>query len=97
MKMNDMGRKFDEPTVMTEGGENETYYPSIYLDKKQMKAAGLSGVEVGSEMQMVAKVRVRSISDSVSGGGSIDIEIMEAGFEAKPSGKDRATILYEDD
>lgn len=96
MKMNDMGRKFDEPTVMTEGDENETYYPSIYLDKKQMKAAGLSGAEVGAEMQMVAKVRVRSISDSVSGGGSIDIEIIEAGFE-KASGKDRASILYEDE
>lgn len=96
MEMKDLGRKFDEPTVV--GGEkDETYYPSIYLDQKQMKAAGLSGAQVGSEMQMMAKVRVRSISDSVRGGGSIDIEILEAGFEPMEAGKDRASILYEDE
>jgi hypothetical protein len=96
MKMTDMGRKFDEPSVVS-GGEDETYYPSIYLDKKQMKAAGLSGAQVGAEMQMVAKVRVRSVSDSVSGGGSIDLEIVEAGFGDVPGDSDRAAILYGDD
>lgn len=96
MKMTDMGRKFEEATVIG-GDEDETYYPSLYLDQKQMKALGLSGAKVGAEMQMVAKVRVRSISDSVRGGGSIDIEIMEAGFDEMPKGKDRAAILYEDD
>lgn len=95
MKLTDMGRKFDEPTVMTDG--DEVYYPSVYLDQKQMKALGLSRASVGDEMQMVARVRVRSISDSVRGGGSIDMEILEAGFGEMPTGKDRATILYGDD
>lgn len=95
MKLTDMGRKMDsEPTVVTEG--DDTYYPSLYLDKKQMKALELSRASVGDEMQMVAKVRVRSISDSVSGGGSIDIEILEAGFGDVPESKDRASILYGD-
>lgn len=95
MKLTDMGRKFDEPSVVTDS--DETYYPSLYLDQKQMKTLGLSRAGVGDEMQMVARVRVRSISDSVRGGGSIDIEILEAGFGEMPSGKDRATILYGDD
>lgn len=96
MKMTDMGRKFEEATVIG-GDEDETYYPSIYLDQKQMKALGLSGAKIGAEMQMVAKVRVRSISESAKGGGSIDIEILEAGFGEAAAGKDRAAILYEDD
>lgn len=95
MKLTDMGRKFDEASVVTP--DDETYYPSLYLDQKQMKALGLSRASVGDEMQMIARVRVRSISDSVRGGGSIDMEILEAGFGEMPTGKDRATILYGND
>lgn len=93
MKMTDLGQKWDEPSVVTED-EGGKYYPTIYLGKKQMKAAGLGGREVGSEMLMTAKVRVRSISDSVSGGGSMDLEIVEAAFGDVPDKGDTATILY---
>lgn len=93
MKMTDLGQKWDEPSVVTEGGD-EKYYPTIYLNKKQMKAAGLGGSEVGSEMLMTAKVRVRSISDSFTGGGSMDLEIIEASFGEVPSKTDSVTVLY---
>ena len=93
MKMTDLGQKWDELSVVTEGGD-EKYYPTIYLGKKQMKAAGLAGSEVGTELLMTAKVRIRSISDSVTGGGSMDLELIEAAFGEVPSNKDTASILY---
>lgn len=93
-KMTDMGQKWDEPSVVSEGGD-EKYYPTLYLGKKQMKATGLSGAGVGSERTMIAKVRVRSISDSATGGGSMDLEIIEACFE-EASKADSASILYGD-
>lgn len=95
MKMTDLGQKWDEPSVVSEGG-NEKYYPTLYLGKKQMKAAGLAGEEVGSELIMTAKVRVRSISDSMTGGGSMDLEIIQASFEESKEGGDTASILYGD-
>jgi hypothetical protein len=95
MNMTNMGRKLDEPTATNDG--DEIYYPSLYLDQKQMKALGLSRTEVGCKMQMIAQVRVRSISDSARAGGSIDIEILEAAFQEIPKKKDRASILYGDD
>lgn len=97
MKMQDLGRKYSEPSVVSDKPSNEKYYPSIYLDKEQMSAAGLSRSQAGDELQMIAKVRVRSKSDSISGGGSVDLEIVEAAFEAAPEGKDTASILYGDD
>lgn len=93
MKMTDLGQKWDEPSVVT-GDKNEKYYPTIYLSKKQMKAAGLSGEEVGTELTMMAKVRIRSISDSMTGGGSMDLELIEASFSEEAPKKDTATILY---
>lgn len=96
MKMQDLGKKYSEPSVVSDKPSNEKYYPSIYLDKEQMAAAGLSRSQAGDELQMVAKVRVRSKSDSISGGGSVDLEIVEASFEAAPEGKDTASILYGD-
>lgn len=92
MKMIDLGQKYDEPSVAV-GGKDEKYYPTIYLNAKHMKAAGLSGKAAGTEIKMVAKVRIRSVSDSVTGGGSMDLEIVEASFEDGKKG-DTATILY---
>lgn len=94
-KMIDLGQKWDEPSVVS-AGENEKYYPTLYFSKKQMKALDLAGEEVGSELMMCAKVRVRSISDSMASGGSMDMEILEASFEEIKEGGDSASILYGD-
>jgi len=94
MKMTDLGQTWERETVAT-GASKEKYYPTIYLNKKQMKAAGLTSKEVGTELVMHAKVRIRSMSDSVNGDGSLDLEVVEASFDE--AGKDTAKIMYGDE
>lgn len=91
MKMTDLGQTWERETVVA-GKDDTKYYPTIYLNKKQMKAAGLTGKEVGTELVMAAKVRIRSMSDSVNGDGSLDLEVVEASFGEADS--DTASILY---
>lgn len=98
MKLNDLGTTYDDiAEAAPSSGKSTKHYPSLYLDQKQMKALGVNGARVGDELQMIATVRVRSMSESVSGGGSLDLEILEAGVSEKADDKDRATILYGDD
>jgi hypothetical protein len=94
MTMTDLGQTWERETVST-GASKEKYYPTIYLNKKQMKAAGLTSKEVGTELVMHAKVRIRSMSDSVNGEGSLDLEVIEASFG--DADKDSTKILYGDD
>lgn len=97
MKMIDLGQKLGEPSALSDNEENEVYYPSIYLSGDAVKDLDLKSMRPGVKMQMVAKVRVRSLTMSEKERGSVDIEIVEAGFEAAPQSKDRAQVLYGDD
>jgi len=98
MKLNDLGTTYDEMVESApSSGKSAKHYPSLYLDQKQMKALGVGGARVGDELKMVATVRVRSMSESVSGGGSLDLEILEAAVSADADEPDRAKILYGDD
>lgn len=77
------------------GAESDEYYPCLYLDEKQMEALGMDqSPRVGTEMRMVASVRVSSLSDSKNGGRSVSFEILEAGFEGKDKSAEHAKILY---
>lgn len=96
MKMVSLAQKYDgAETVSTGGGE---YYPSLYLDKKQIDALDLDNARVGTEMAMLAKVRVSSMSESKDGHRSMSFEIVEACIkpEAADSGK-AATVLFPND
>jgi hypothetical protein len=80
----------DRPSSAT----SDEYYPSLYLDEKQMDAMGIDVAKVGTEMSMVATVRVASLSDSKGGGRSISFEIVEAAIAPKVKDKDDASILF---
>ena len=97
MKMIDLGQKLGEPSAVSDNEANEVYYPSIYLNGDAVKDLDLKSMQPGVEMQMVAKVRVRSVTMSDKERGSVEIEVVEAGFEAAPKSKDRAQVLYGDD
>lgn len=73
---------------------SEEYYPSLYLYEKQLDAMGIDTARVGSEMTMIATVRVSSISDSKNGSRSMSFEIIEAGVKPKEEAKDASSVLF---
>lgn len=87
-KYSDMAK--DRPS----GADSDEYYPCLYLDEKQMEAMGIDVAKVGTEMSMVATVRVSSVSDSKGGGRSISFEIIEAAIEPKKKDPDAASVLF---
>jgi hypothetical protein len=85
-KYSDMDRPSD--------ASSDEYYPSLYLDGKQIGAMGIDAARVGTDMTMIATVRVSSVSESKDGHRSISFEIIEAAIEAKKKEPDAATVLF---
>lgn len=76
------------------GAEKDEYYPCLYLDEKQMKAMDIDTARVGTELTMVATVRVSSTSESKNGSSSMSLEIIEAGMGPKETKPDPSSILF---
>lgn len=94
MKMTSLAQKYDGPETVVGGGE---YFPSLYLDKKQIDALDLDAARVGTEMMMVSKVRLSSLSESKDGHRSMSFEIIEACIKPKDDAPDHAkaaSILF---
>lgn len=90
-KMVSLGRRYDGPEAT---GTSEESFPSIYLEGKQIEALGLDAARVGSEMTMVAKVRVSSLSQYKGGEGSMSIEVIEAMIKPVDTDTDAASVLF---
>lgn len=93
MKLTSLAQKYsdlDKPV----GAETDEYYPSLYLDEKQMKALGVDAARVGTDMTMVATVRVSSMSESKNGAQNMSLEIIEAALKPKEKEPDAASILF---
>jgi hypothetical protein len=95
MKLASLKQKYSELSKPI-GAETDEYYPSLYLDEKQLETMGIDAARVGTEMTMVACVRVSSVSDSKNGSRSMSFEIIEAGFGPKEKETDHASVLYGD-
>lgn len=94
MKLASLKQKYSELGSKPEGAETDEYYPSLYLDEKQIDAMGIDMVRVGTLMTMTATVRVSSVSESKNGSRSMSLEIIEAGMEPKEKEPDAASILF---
>lgn len=95
MKMGSLKQKYsDLASPKPVGADSDEYYPSLYLDEKQMDAMGVDVAKVGTEMTMMATVRVASLSDSKNGARSMSLEIIEAGVEPKEKKPEAASILF---
>lgn len=94
MKLNSLKKtRADMETSVVAGGEEDEFYPSLYLDGKQVEAMGLDGARVGAEMVMMAKVRVASVSENRGGMKSASVEVLEAA--TKPaSDDDDASVMF---
>lgn len=94
MKMANLAQKYSDMVGKPAGAETDEFYPTLYLDDKQMEAMGIDAVRVGDDMTMVATVRVASMSDSKNGNRSMSFEVIEAALKPKVSDKDAASILF---
>lgn len=93
MKLASLKQKYgdmDKPSSAT----SDDYYPSLYLDGKQIEAIGIDAARVGTDMTMLATVRVSSISESKDGHRSMSFEIIEAAIQPKEKKPDAATVLF---
>ncbi|HEY5797663.1 MAG TPA: hypothetical protein VIU82_21885 [Bosea sp. (in: a-proteobacteria)] len=97
MKLSSLKQKYSDIGDKPVGAETDEYYPSLYLDEKQINAMGIDAVRVGTDMTMTATVRVSSVSESKNGSRSMSFEIVEAGMEPKTAKPDKASVLYPDE
>lgn len=84
------GDEWDQPAY----SEKDEYYPSIFLSEKTLEAMGVENPRVGTEMSMVATVRVSSASESKGGHRSMTFEIIEAAVSPKDSDVDPSKVLF---
>lgn len=93
MKLASLKQKYSEMDKPA-GASTDEYYPCLYLDGKQIEAMGIDAARVGTDMQMVATVRVSSVSESKDGHRSMSFEIVEAAISPKEKKPDDASILF---
>lgn len=76
------------------GVDTDEYYPTLYLSEPQLDAMGLKNDRVGTEMVMIATVRVASVSDNKNGVRSMTFELLEGEMKPKEEKPDPASILF---
>lgn len=94
MKLVSLKQKYSEMSAPKSGSDNDEYFPNLYLEEKQIEAMNIDTARVGTEMQMIATVRVSSVSDSKGGSRSMSFEIIEAAVSPKETKQDAASILF---
>ncbi len=82
---------------MMSSSDSEIEYPEICLNDKQVKAAGLASVPVGSMMTMTATVCLCERKEDDESGMRIEFEVQEASFAMKEKPREAASILFPDD
>lgn len=93
MKLASLKQTYDEWSKPA-GVDRDEYYPSLYLDENNLDAMQVENVRVGTEMKMVATVRVSSVSESKNGSRSMSFEIVEASMGPKENDGKAANILF---
>ena len=95
MKLASLKQKYsDLESATPSGAETDEYYPTIYLEEKQLDALGLDNQRVGTELNMIATVRVSRVSESKSGDRSMSVEIIEAALSPKEEKADPSKIMF---
>lgn len=95
MKLTSLKQKWSD--VAEPSKSDDVYYPSLYLDEKQLEAMAVDTAKVGTDLTMIATVRVSSLSESKNGPRSMSFEIIEAAMKPKEEGPDAASVLFPDE
>ena len=94
MKLTSLGEKYSELSDRPLDGKNDEYFPSLYLSEKQIEDLGIDNVRVGTEMQMIAVVRLSSLSESKGGSRSMSFEITKAAISPQEDKADASSVLF---
>lgn len=94
MKLTSLKQSYKEWSEPAHPADTDEYYPSLYLDEKTLEAMDLDSVRVGTEMTMLATVRVSSVSESKNGSRSMSFEITEAAMTPKEKKPDPASVMF---
>lgn len=99
MNLVSLKQKYSDIGKPSATASSDEYFPSLFLERKQAEAvfAEIGGIRVGEEMQMVANVRISSLSESKDGSRSVSFEIIEAGFAPKEKKDEPASLIYPND
>lgn len=77
--------------------EQDSYPVTMYLDDDSLEKMGISTLEVGKEMIIHAKVKVRSFSSRQTKEGTVrdaSLTVMAMGIDMSANAKSAAQILY---
>lgn len=94
MKLTSLKQSYKQWSEPQAGADRDEYYPSIYFDENTLDAMDLDNKRVGTEMMMVAKVRVSNVSESSNGSRSMAFELLEAAIKPKEDEPDAADVLF---
>lgn len=94
MKLTSLGEKYSDLSEGPADGKDVEYFPSLYLNEKQIEALGIDNARVGTDMTLIATVRLSSLSESKGGSRSMSFEITEAAIGPKEAATDAASVLF---
>ena len=94
MALTSLKQSYKEWSEPQAGADRDEYYPTIYLDENTLDAMKVENVRVGTEMKMIATVRVSSVNESKNGARSMSFEFLEASLEPKEEKPDAASVLF---
>lgn len=94
MKLASLKQSYKEWSEPNAGADRDEYYPNFHLDERSLDAMDLDNVKAGTELTMVATVRVSSVSDNKNGSRSMSFEVIEAAMEPKKKDPEPASILF---
>jgi hypothetical protein len=94
MKLTSLKQSFKDWNEVSTSEKKDDYYPCLYLEGDSLDAMGIDNLRVGTELQMVATVRVQSATDNKGGSRSMSFEIIDAAMEPKKADKEASSILF---
>lgn len=94
MKLTSLKQSYKEWSEPQAGVDRDEYYPSIYFDENTLEAMGVDNARVGTEMMMIATVRVSNVSEAKNGARSMSFELIEAAMKPKEEETDHASVLF---
>lgn len=91
--MKSLKQTYDTEVCAKPEGDRD-YYPTLYLDGKQIDALGVDRARVDDELMLTLAVRVASTSETKGGSRSLTLEAIEGEAKPKAGARDASSVLF---